>query len=116
MTEHRICINCSASFPLFKKPGPKVKRCPLCQATYRNAVPMVQHKINRANGSPCNKDHICKQCGKTFRPKRSNTVTCCSRECGFEYQKANVKPKTIIVRQPNMVDCLFCLKSFDSRN
>lgn len=32
----------------------------------------------------------CKVCGKLYHPKEANRTTCCSRECGFEYQRARL--------------------------
>lgn len=40
----------------------------------------------------CSREHTCVQCGKSFFPKRSDRITCCSRECGFDLKRAQAEP------------------------
>ena len=57
---------------------------------------------------------VCANCGKSFRPKHIHFSTCCSRECGFEYQRterANNRkhyPQTPIT----VCKCVMCGKLF----
>lgn len=57
------------------------------------------------------KECICKYCGKTFRfrVRSRDSNTFCSRECYFEYRRANPKVKPI---NPKLI-CVVCGKEFE---
>ena len=61
-------------------------------------------------------DLVCKKCGCTFRPKRSDRVTFCSVECRNAAQAALSKPKLVrkcekcgVVVGPRMMLCAECV-------
>lgn len=60
-------------------------------------------------------DCICTRCRKVFRPKRSNTVTFCSRKCAFETRSERKQRRLAFARFTTYTrECLQCLRVFTS--
>lgn len=57
--------------------GRRFTRCLSCRRPAERSMAEI------AAASPLNRDHACEGCGSTFRPKRTERVRFCSRECAF---------------------------------
>lgn len=50
---------------------------------------IVNGRKSEVRTSVCLQDHICRGCGKTFRPKKTDRRDFCSRECYFASKRKN---------------------------
>lgn len=78
---------------------------------YCNSKCRDKYKRQHPNNPEC----VCKNCGKTFTPKASDRITYCSRECAFEYKKANARGKAPYSARPKkQFVCVICGSMFES--
>jgi hypothetical protein len=74
------CVVCGSDFLSAKS------TTTVCGAAcrWRRDNPDTRRRSDRSAASPKNRDYICEGCSATFRPKRSDRLRFCSRECAFE--------------------------------
>ena len=72
------CAGCGDGFTPHKNAFRKQRFC---------SKPCADKASNKAATS--RRTATCQVCGKTYNPKAANRLTCCSRECGWEYHRRN---------------------------
>ncbi len=109
------CQTCSAKFETNERDR---KYCSRQCTQHPNAIP----------------EHTCKNCGKTFKPRRKEFNTYCSRECAYDWFAKNrwYKYKCIVCNEllgelqhkycsaecgiiDNAIECKYCQRMFDKR-
>jgi hypothetical protein len=74
---HVSCVQCGAQLPPRSGVGRPRKRCVSCKSKGPSSP-------RWPDGIPAShKEHVCRECGATFRPKRAGRTTYCGRECAF---------------------------------
>ena len=97
----RACAVCGQSIRQVGRGMPRVVCSDACRDAHskqkykRRYVPKGPTDISalvkawHGNRGTAIKPRHCAVCAKEFKPRTSRYGTCCSRECGFEYQKKN---------------------------
>lgn len=94
----RNCPECGEQFE------PKANKQKTCGAECGNRA--GHRKLMKRK--PC----ACAVCGKEFLPKKGDRTTCCSRECGFEYQRRKRRAPFCVAIA---VNCCMCGEAFIAR-
>lgn len=108
------CYDCGVVLSSLKR-----KRCEPCAG--RAAAESWRRRHGRsmteiAAASPSNRDHTCEGCGSAFRPKRSNRLKFCSRECAFAHRARQATgPKPAAPKPPSARACIQCGAGYETK-
>lgn len=138
MAEHQLtCRTCGAQFIHHRK---KTYCQPECRPGYRakkaacftdcahcgGAIPDGGNPNRKYCGILCSRraekvrrqqgqaETQCRACEVSFKPKGGDRTTFCSRECSFDWQKAEAACRVAVVHRVNRRDCVQCGVRFTS--